>query len=155
MTTCCIFKYAHFCMRFFHFLHQDTFISAELLDKHDTFVSLKPRTETCNIFKTNFNFDRHNSNFEARNYVIGYIGNKLGLKQKQNVNDKSWITLKGKGKLFEPTDELKGICETCDFMFDVYNGNGLRICQNPMRKVVQFIMRENPTFPPKVVHRLV
>ena len=64
----------------------------------------------------------------------------------------SWIALKEKGKLFEPTDDLKYICNRYDTMFGVYNGNDLRIfCNNPLEKVVEIILHKHPTFLTNVV----
>ena len=92
------------------------------------------------------------SNFQARNFVVGFVGNKLGLKPKTNPPADSWITLKGKGKLFEPSDDLRTICETIDTFFENFNGSGLRICQRPLERLVKSVHDEHPNFPLKVVH---
>ena len=60
------------------------------------------------------------STFQARNFVVGFVGNKLGLKPKINPPADSWVTLKGKGKLFEPSDDLPTICETIDTYFEKF-----------------------------------
>ena len=95
---------------------------------------------------------REASNREARNFVIGYVGRKMGLKPRKTSNEWSWISLKGKGRLFEPSDELIAICESCDKVFDNFHGDGLRICKNPFNKLWKEILKGNPTYPVKVVN---
>ena len=94
---------------------------------------------------------RECSNIEAKNYVIGFVGRKLGFKLKQNSSEPSWVSLKGKGRLFEPRQDLKNVCETSDRMFNIFHGNGLRKCKYPFDSLCKQIMKENPSFPVKVV----
>ena len=91
------------------------------------------------------------SNFEARNYVIGFIGKKLGLRPRSSQKSESWISLKGKGRLFEPSDELINICEICDRKFDEFHKDGLKKCNKPFNVLFQEIISNFPSFPPKVV----
>ena len=91
------------------------------------------------------------SNSETRNYVIGFVARKLGVKQKQNSSETAWVSLKGKGRLLEPREDLKSVCEISDKMFDSFHGNGLRMCKDPFFSLCKQIMKENPSFPVKVV----
>ena len=108
-----------------------------------------PQSEIVNL---DLSTRQEMSTFQARNFVVGFVGNKLGLKPRTNPPADSWITLKGKGKLFEPTDELHTICETIDTFFEKFNGSGLRICQRPLEQLVKSVHDEHPHFPLKVVH---
>ena len=68
------------------------------------------------------------SNYQARNYVIGFVGKKLGLKPNPSPVSDSWIRLRGKGKLFEPDDCLTNMCEQVDKKFDEFHSSGVRVC---------------------------
>ena len=94
---------------------------------------------------------REMSTYHAKNMVVGFVGRKVGMKPKKNPPADSWITLKGKGKLFEPTDNLKNICEQIDIVFENFNGSGLLMCSNPLERVINLVKMEYPTFPISVV----
>ena len=70
------------------------------------------------------------SNIQARNYVVGFIGKKLGSKPRRNPAPSTWITLKGDGKLFHPSESLVEIPEVCEHKFEEFHGNGLNSCVN-------------------------
>ena len=53
-------------------------------------------------------------NYQARHYVIVYVGKKLGVQSNTSSIPNSWIIKKGRGELFEPSDDLVNICEVCD-----------------------------------------
>ena len=91
------------------------------------------------------------SNSQARNYVIGFVGKKLGLQPKKNPNPDSWIKIKGKGRLFEPSDDLVEICEVCENRFEEINGSGVSLGDNPLGGIIKSIMSEFPSFPKPVV----
>ena len=83
--------------------------------------------------------------------MIGFVGKKLGLQPKSNPNPDSWIKKKGKGRLFEPSDDLVEICEVCENRFEEVNGSGVSLCDNPLGSIIQSIMSEFPSFPKHVV----
>ena len=88
---------------------------------------------------------------EGRNYVAGYITKKLNLPTAKTFNKSNWIHFKGAGKLKQPTQETVEICATCDLIFNEFNRSSLRICQNPLGKVKDLILRRHPTYPPRIV----
>ena len=139
-----MFKRAKFKSTFF----QDEFISVDAIEK------LQPIDRTSsgsNIKSLEFSHIPQYSNYQARNYVIGYIGKKLGLQPRKGAVPNSWIALKGKGKLFEPNDFLIEMCEKIDDKFDEFHGSGVRLCEAPFEQLFDLIMKEYPTFLPKVV----
>ena len=73
-------------------------------------------------------------NNEPRNYVAGCIGYKLKLDKQTKKKSNSWISIKGEGKLFEPSDKLIDVCKRCDILFDKFHGKGIRICKDPSEK---------------------
>ena len=91
------------------------------------------------------------SNRQARNYVIGFVEKKSGLKPRPTPVPDSWIGLRGKGKLFEPDDCLINMCEKVDKKFDEFHGSGVRVCEAPFKKLFDMVMQEYPTFNPHVV----
>ena len=91
------------------------------------------------------------SNIQARNYVIGFVGKKLNLQPKKNPVPGSWINLKGKGKLFEPSDDLVEICEVCESRFEELHGSGVSLTNNPLGGIIKSILEEFPSFPKAIV----
>jgi hypothetical protein len=89
---------------------------------------------------------------EPRNYVAGYICKKLNLLPNDTENLSSWISVKGEGKLVEPTPDLISMIATCDGLFDNFHGKGIRVGKNPLEKLTAFILKQNPDFPPKIVN---
>ena len=86
------------------------------------------------------------SAFQARNFVVGFVDKKLGLKPRTNPPAD-----KGKGKLFEPNEDLQHICETVDKCFNKFNGSGLSLCQRPLERLIKTVHDQHPHFPLKVV----
>ena len=43
------------------------------------------------------------------------------------------------------------MCEKVDTKFDEFHGNGVRVCEAPLEKLFTIVMKEYPTFNPKVV----
>ena len=62
----------------------------------------------------------------------------------------NWIHFKGEGKLKQPTRATLDIIEKCDIIFNQFNKSSLRLCHDPLGKVVNVIMNKHPTFPPKI-----
>jgi hypothetical protein len=69
-----------------------------------------------------------------------------------NENLNSWISVKGEGKLVEPSTDLISMVAKCDDLFDVFHGKGIKIGKNPLEKLTSFILKEHPDFPPKIVN---
>ena len=88
---------------------------------------------------------------EALKYVVGYIGRKLGYRQSSTPNPSSWVSIKGKGYMFEPSRDLINICKGCNVIFNQFHGMELNFCVNPLKKVEELILDKNPTYPPRVV----
>ena len=91
-----------------------------------------------------------NSN-EPRNYVAGYICNKLNLVQSNKTEENSWISIKGEGRLKVPSSELLEIIGKWDDIFDDFHGKGLRVGKNPLEKLNALILKKHPNFPPKIL----
>jgi hypothetical protein len=89
---------------------------------------------------------------EPRNYVAGYICKKLNLLPSDTENLSSWVSVKGEGKLVEPSPNLISMVAKCDDLFDVFHGKGIKVGKNPLEKVSSFILAEHPDFPPKIVN---
>ena len=120
---------------------KDEFISVEYLEKIESNVT--PDEDTGKFIAM--------ANYQAKNMVVGFVGKKLGLKPKKNSPAESWIALKGKGKLFEPREGLKNICDKIDVIFNEFNGTGIMMCSNPLERVIKLVKIEYPTFPIAVV----
>ena len=129
----------------------DQFVSADILDNID--VDLE-NNDVNDVDLSSVDDEFHEmepEKSEARDYVAGYICNKLKLKSKSCSNSNSWISFKGKGKLKEPSDRLSDICQKCDILFDKFHGKGIRICHDPLGKLEEMVLKKHPDFPPKVV----
>ena len=59
--------------------------------------------------------------------------------------------MKGKGKLFEPSNDLVDICEVCENRFEEMHGSGVSLGDNPLGEIIRSIMSEFPSFPKPVV----
>ena len=94
---------------------QDQFISAEIVGQMDGLKIIDHEKSPLHL--TGNEGSRKASNIQARNYVVGFIGKKLGLKPKRNPAPSTWITLKGDGKLFHPSESLVEIFEVCEHTF--------------------------------------
>ena len=105
---------------------QDELLSADLIAEEYEHLHLQKDDLHMKVFQDIPDNVKEMSNFEARNYVIGFIGKKLGLRPRSSQKSESWISLKGKGRLFEPSDELINICEICDRKFDEFHKDGLK-----------------------------
>ena len=121
-----------------------------MLDNIKFICPRKKETKTTIAYENESSRIRELSDNEAKNYVIGFVGKKLGLKGKMPTSE-TWIGLKGQGKLLEPSDELINICDKCDIMFDKFHGAGFRDCSDPQKALVKFILDEYPTFPIRIV----
>ena len=88
---------------------------------------------------------------EAFNYVVGYVGHKLGYSSSPEEKPDSWISIVGGGKLHEPTEELKDMCRKCDTKFNEFHGMSLRECMNPFMKLETTIKKDFPNIPLKVI----
>ena len=61
------------------------------------------------------------------------------------------IHFKGEGKLKQPTRATLDIIEKCDTIVNQFNKSSLRLCHDPLGKVVNIIINKHPTFPIKIV----
>ena len=125
---------------------RDEFISVDILDRVG-FAKCENKENSIVKFSSESSAIRQYSEFHARNLVIGFIGKKLGLKPTMHPVGDSWIGLKGKGKLFEPTEDLIEICEKLDSEFNDFHGEGLKLCKDPMNTLCINIAKKYPTFP--------
>ena len=91
---------------------QDQFITAEIVGQMDGLNIIDHKKSP--LYSIGNEESRKASNIQARNYVVGFIGKKLGLKQRRNPAPSTWITLKGDGKLFHPSESLVEMCEVCE-----------------------------------------
>lgn len=91
---------------------------------------------------------------EPRNYVAGYIAKKLSLLPSREQNLNSWISVKGEGRLVEPSSDLIDMVAKCDAVFNSFHGKELRVGKNPMEKLNTIILKEYPHFPQKIVSLL-
>ena len=81
---------------------------------------------------------------EARDYVAGYICNKLRLKPKKYKQSSSWVSFKGEGRV---KDKLTRLCRQCDKIFDKFHGNSIRIVHDPLGKLQARIIQNTSRFP--------
>ena len=77
---------------------------------------------------------------EARNYVAGYIGHKLKIDERSQLKSNSWISIKGEGRLFEPSNKLIDVTEKCDTLFNKFHGSGIRMCRDPLGRIETLIL---------------
>ena len=105
--------------------------------------------DICNFVDEFQEFECDNN--EPRNYVAEYIGHKLKLDKQTWKKSNSWISVKGEGKLFEPSDKLIDVCKKCDILFDKFHGKGIRICKDPIEKVQSLIIENHPNLPPHII----
>ena len=114
-------------------------------------LHIQKQSHNISIFKDVPDNVTHISNFEARKYVAGFVARKLGLRPRNKQSTYSWISFKGKGKLYEPSNDLINICDICDIKFDIFHKDGLNKCKKPFELLFSEIMTENPGFPANVV----
>ena len=130
---------------------EDEFVSAELFDSVvDDLIDDDIKETVTDVTDEFHEFGNETSN-EGRNYVAGYICRKLKLKPNTETNANSWISLKGEGRLLEPSSDLVKLCEKCDQIFDAFNGKSVRICHDPLGKLISCILSKHPSFPPDIV----
>ena len=89
---------------------------------------------------------------EMRSYVGGFICRKLNIKPAKQV-PKSWIHLKGEGRLIQPSEAVQDILEKCDKVFNDFNGISisLRKCHDPLGKVMGLMMKKFKDINPKII----
>jgi hypothetical protein len=124
---------------------EDTFLSVSLIDQ------IQPDFADGQHASEDDSTDLELQPNEAQNYVAGYIAKKLCLQPSPEPDLKSWISVKGEGRLVEPSSELKDMVAKCDVLFDSFHGKGLRLGKNPLEKLNTLILKEYPHFPSRVV----
>ena len=132
---------------------QDSFISAELFSGQGEAFLDDPDVDEDDVVDVEVpeNEDEDEDNDEVLTYVAGYIGRKLGYRPNEPQNPTSWIAIKGHGHLFEPSSDLRNICKGCNTIFNQFHGKELTFCLDPVKKVEDKILDQNPTYPPRVV----
>ena len=131
---------------------EDEFVSADLFDSVvDDLIDDDLEENATDVIDEFYEFDNESPN-EGRNYVAGYICKKLMLQPKTEPDSNSWISIKGEGRLLEPSSDLVKLCEECDKIFDVFNGIGIRMCHDPLGKVISFILSKKPSSPLILLH---
>ena len=89
---------------------------------------------------------------EPREYIAGYICKKLNLPGEQVTDENSWIHKKGDGRLVHPSMDMDHLCKVSSSVFDDVHGSGLILCKNPINRVSDLILNNNPSFNPKAVN---
>ena len=90
--------------------NDDTFVSADLFDRIDgDLLDNVFNDEVANAVDEIQDLDIDSN--EARNYVAGYIGKKLNLETNSPKKINSRLSVKGGGKLFDPSDKLSELCK--------------------------------------------
>ena len=89
---------------------------------------------------------------EMQSYIGGFICKKLNLKPSKQV-PKSWIHLKGEGRLLQPSEALQDSLEKCDKVFNNFNGlsTSLRKCHDPLGEVIGLMLRKFKDINPKII----
>ena len=103
-------------------------------------LHIQKQSHNISIFKDVPDNVTQISDFEARKYVAGFVARKLGLRSRNKQSTDSWISFKGKGKLYEPSDDLMKICDICDIKFDIFHKDGLNKCKKPFELLFSEIM---------------
>ena len=129
--------------------NEDTFLSADLLD--ELHLDIHPDMLEPDAYVDDELHEFELNSNEPRNYVAGYICNKLNLVQRNKTEENSWISIKGEGRLKVPSSELLEIIGKCDDIFDDFHGKGIRVGKNPLEKLNALILKKHPNFPPKIV----
>ena len=129
--------------------NEDTFLSVDLLD--ELHLDIHPDMLEPDAYVDDELHELELNSNEPRNYVAGYICNKLNLVQSNKTEENSWISIKGEGRLKVPSSELLEIIGKCDDIFDDFHGKGLRVGKNPLEKLNALILKKHPNFPPKIV----
>ena len=132
----------------------DNFVSAELFDSiREGNMEVISDNNVPQIEDELYEFA--NETNEARNYVAGYICKKFNIQGSSGKSSDSWISMKGDGKLVEPSKEIVDICAKCDDIFNTFHGQRINACFNPLGKLQCIILKKYPTFPPHIVKKYI
>ena len=96
-------------------------------------------------------FDKTDRESEILRYIAGAMCHKFKLETKVSTQQSSWISLKGLGKLKEPSDELFETVKQFDELFDLFQGVRLRRGFDPIGKCKLFIQSKFPDFNSKAI----
>ena len=134
-----------------NFLWQENFVTARFVKnlQEDIDVESEEDGDLVEIEKSVVNDEISD---EPRDYVAGYICKKLNLPGAKVKDTNSWIHKKGEGRLIQPSNDMEDLCKVSGIVFDDVHGSGLRLCKNPIKRVVDLILKYNPTFQPQAVN---
>ena len=131
---------------------QDVFISADMLDEAQITELTDPEEEEIyDVVQDIPDELEEEEEDDAFNFVVGFVGRKLGYQPSEIEKPDSWISLKGQGNFFEPCSDLINICKISNKYFNAFHGSELKFGLNPVKKLEDLIFKKNPTFPPRVV----
>ena len=85
-------------------------------------------------------------------YIVGAICWKFKLCSPDDIKEKnSWICIKGEKKLIQPSEDIVDICRKTNELFDIFNGQSLKRCLDPIGSVIRLVLRKHPAFDMKIV----
>ena len=87
---------------------------------------------------------------ESFDYVVGFVGHKLGYEPSTEEKPDSWIAAVGGKKLHHPNEDLKDMCRKCNVKFNEFHGNSLKNCKDPLLKLENLIKSSFPGIPRNV-----